>query len=342
MSDPTLEKAETSVSHTRLIGRMVSELPGPTLLVVGSLHGNEPAGALAARRVFDGLAAAGYRVERDAASCDSADGTGGYSAPPPLDPPPLMRGEFVAFTGNLRALAQGRRFIHRDLNRQWSPERIELIESHGPQADEDLEVVELKAELDAVLARARGTVYFIDLHTTSADGVPFSMVLRDAREQAFALQFHLPIMLGLLETVVGDLTEYLHDRGCVSLGIEGGQNERAASVDNHEAALQVALVAAGILPPRAVPALDDCRSRLEKSRGGLPRMMEIYSRHPITPADQFKMMPGYRNIQRIRRDELLAHDRNGEVRAREDGILLMPLYQAQGEEGFFLGREILA
>lgn len=337
MSDPTMERRQTPVSHTRLIGRMWSELAGPTLLVVGSLHGNEPAGVLAARRVFERLAAAGYRIERD-----PADTTPDYSGPPPLDPPPPLRGEFVAFTGNLRALAQGRRFNHRDLNRQWSPSRIAQIEAHGPQADEDHEVIELKRELDAVLARARGTVYFVDLHTTSADGVPFSMVLRDPRVQAFALNFHLPIMLGLLETVEGDLTEYLHNRRCLSLGVEGGQNDRAVSVDNLDAVLCVALVAAGVLPPKALPALDDSRNRLEKSRGGLPRMIEIYDRHPITAEDQFKMMPGYRNIQRIKRGELLAHDRRGEIRAQGDGILLMPLYQAQGEDGFFLGRELLA
>jgi succinylglutamate desuccinylase len=37
---------------------------------------------------------------------------------------------------------------------------------------------------------------------------------------------------------------------------------------------------------------------------------------------------------------LLARDDGGEIRAPFDGLLLMPLYQAQGSDGFFLGREV--
>ena len=37
---------------------------------------------------------------------------------------------------------------------------------------------------------------------------------------------------------------------------------------------------------------------------------------------------------------MLAHDRNGENLARENGFILLPLYQSQGSDGFFLVREI--
>ena len=36
----------------REIGRLVGEEPGPTLVIVAGIHGNEPAGTEAARRVF--------------------------------------------------------------------------------------------------------------------------------------------------------------------------------------------------------------------------------------------------------------------------------------------------
>ena len=51
------------------------------------------------------------------------------------------------------------------------------------------------------------------------------------------------------------------------------------------------------------------------------------------------MEPGFANIQRIQAGQLLARDRQGEIRAREDGVLVMPLYQRLGDDGFFLGKE---
>jgi succinylglutamate desuccinylase len=52
------------------------------------------------------------------------------------------------------------------------------------------------------------------------------------------------------------------------------------------------------------------------------------------------MEPGFRNFQSVSAGKLLARDHHGEVRAPLSGILLLPLYQAQGEDGFFLIREV--
>jgi succinylglutamate desuccinylase len=52
------------------------------------------------------------------------------------------------------------------------------------------------------------------------------------------------------------------------------------------------------------------------------------------------MEPGFRNIERVRRDQLLARHRGVEVRAARDGFVMLPLYQKQGTDGFFWGRGI--
>ena len=52
------------------------------------------------------------------------------------------------------------------------------------------------------------------------------------------------------------------------------------------------------------------------------------------------MKPGYSNFDPIRKGEVLGTDRNGKVSAIEKGLVLMPLYQKLGEDGFFIGREI--
>ena len=52
------------------------------------------------------------------------------------------------------------------------------------------------------------------------------------------------------------------------------------------------------------------------------------------------MKPGYKNFQKISKGEVLAEDRNGHIVSQYNGRILMPLYQKQGEEGFFIIKEI--
>jgi succinylglutamate desuccinylase len=52
------------------------------------------------------------------------------------------------------------------------------------------------------------------------------------------------------------------------------------------------------------------------------------------------MLPNYKNFQQVKKGQILAHDAQGPVKASNDGLLLMPKYQAQGDDGFFLIREL--
>jgi succinylglutamate desuccinylase len=300
----------------RLLGRVVSAEPGPTLLVVAGLHGNEPAGLAAARRFLE-----------------------------ELDPTtPGFRGSVVVLAGNLGAMAAGVRFLDRDLNRRWNDARLAELraarDSEEPLSREDGEQLELAWAIDEVFAAARGPVVFLDLHTTSAGGYPFGMIADDPAQRAFALQFQLPIILGLLEQIDGVLLEWMRNRGAVSLGIEAGRHDLSASADHHRAILQVALAAAGLFPAASVPGLEDAHDLLLEARGTLPRLMKVDRRHAITVEDRFVMEPGFANIQPIVKGQLLARDRTGEIRAVESGLLFMPLYQGLGDDGFFIGRAL--
>jgi len=99
---------------------------------------------------------------------------------------------------------------------------------------------------------------------------------------------------------------------------------------------------AGIVAESALPALPAYRERLARTRGELPAVLSVHHRHAIGPGDAFRMEPGFANIQRVHGDQVLAHDRRGEIRAPGAGFILMPLYQAMGNDGFFLGREVPA
>ena len=170
--------------------------------------------------------------------------------------------------------------------------------------------------------------------------MPFVVADGAERAQAFALAIPLPTFFGLIGKLSSALVPYLIQQGVIGIAVEGGQHEAASSVDHHEAVLWIALVAAGVLAAEALPDLAAFHALLADARHGLPQAIEVYHRHGIVPEDEFRMAPGFANLQPIARGTLLARDRRGEIRAPEDCLLVMPLYQGLGDDGFFLGREL--
>ncbi|MBX3221719.1 MAG: succinylglutamate desuccinylase/aspartoacylase family protein [Labilithrix sp.] len=302
----------------REIGRVVGDAAGPTLIVVAGIHGNERAGVGAVRRVLATLARRQGRV----------------------------MGELVAFAGNLGAMRQGVRYRERDMNRVWTPARVADLEARaaagGALDAEDHEQLELLGAIRAAIARARGPVYLVDLHTTSAHGLPFILFGDTLRQRKFASAIPLPLVIGLEEQVDGVLSAYFTTQGCVTFGVEGGQHDDPGSVDNLEAVVLLGAESAGLFGSGLLTETGAAHALLERRRGDLPRVMEVVSRHAITAADEFVMEPGFQNLARARAGQLLAKSRAGKVRAPKDGMVILPLYQGQGADGFFWGREVSA
>ena len=135
------------------------------------------------------------------------------------------------------------------------------------------------------------------------------------------------------------MLNYMNDRGYAAVGFEGGQNEAPSSIEHNEAALWTILVAAGCL--RRIGAA---------SRAGAEPTYPAHRRRsphpggPLSPCNRAGRP--FRHGTRLRQFSagcarpLLARDRRGEVRAGESGRILLPLYQSQGADGFFLVREI--
>lgn len=285
---------------------------GPTLIVVSGIHGNEPAGVRASIRVAEALEPLGGR----------------------------LRGRVVFLAGNVAALNAGQRYLERDLNRAWTDESVERVWARGDDGSpEDVEQRELLAELDPVLAEAEGPAYLLDLHTTSSEGGVFSTVSDTLPNRALALALPVPMVLGLEELVEGTLHEYLGRRGCISVAFESGQHADPSSVDRAEAAIWILLAATGLLDERDTPGLAGFRKGLARDVRSLPRAVEMRYRHGLEGEDGFRMRPGYRSFQRVQRGEALGDDRHGPIHAPESARILMPLYQVQGEDGFFIVRE---
>ena len=300
----------------REIGRVTSERRGPTLIVVAAIHGNEQAGIHAARRVIERL------KQSDVA----------------------LRGELFCIAGNVGAMRAGQRFHTRDLNRVWNEAQVRSLEERVAKEREldaeDREQLEILSAIRAAIARARGPVYLVDLHTTSAAGIPFVLFGDTLPQRAFVSGLPLPVVMGLEEAVDGVLSSYWTRHGCITFGVEGGQHDDPSSIDNLEAVLLLAAESAGLFEHGSVPETRAAHALLEQRRGDLPRVMEVVSRHAIAEGDAFTMEPGFKNLDHARAEQLLARDRNGEIRAPRDGLVLLPLYQKQGDDGFFWGRAV--
>ncbi len=289
----------------RVLGSHEAVSHGPTVVGIAGLHGNEPAGVRALESVLEGLASPGLG---------------------------LRRGRFVALAGNLPALEAGVRFVDRDLNRIWTGEE-------GQDGLEARERRELEALLHELREESTGPVYTVDLHTTSGGGPPFAIFADTLANRAFARALPVPIVLGLDQHLDGTLVDYTDRWGWVNLAFEAGAHTDRRSVGRAEAALWLLLGTAGLLEPDDT-RLSRAREALAGEARGFPRAVQVLYRHRITPEAEFRMRPGYKSFQTIRRGEVLATDRDGEIRAVRSGRLLMPLYQEWGSEGFFLARKV--
>ncbi len=298
--------------YPRTLGRYEGQEAGPLLICLGGIHGNEPAGILALQKVLSRLQA--------------------QQLP--------MRGTLVGLAGNLRALEAQTRFLDRDLNRLWLAERISQLDQLEDGCAETLEQRELLETLRQLIRGHRGEVFFLDLHTSSAEGQPFACIGDTIRNRRFARRFPVPVILGLEEQLEGALLEFLNNLGVITMGFEGGEHHAQDSVRYHQAAIWRALVGAGCLP-NSIPEAQQAAEDLRISRGSMPRWLGVRYRHAITPQDGFRMRPGYRNFRPVEKGEVVAEDRKqGEIATFYRARILLPLYQGMGDDGFFLALDI--
>jgi predicted deacylase len=284
------------------------------VVLIGGMHGNEPAGPRAIVRVLSVL------QERQLP----------------------LRGRVLGLAGNVGALQTGSRYLARDLNRGWT--RLEVGSLLDPCAGRDLpedrEQRELLSAIVPLIARAREPVVFLDLHSTSGDSPPFTCLSDVLRNRAVAFSFPVPVVLGIEEILDGTILGYLCDLGHVAVGVEGGRSDDPVTVARHECAIWSTLVAAGALRAEDAPELATQREQLRKAASGTPAVVEILHRHRVSAGDGFEMLPGFRSFMPVQKGQVVARDRNGEVRCPESGLMLMPRYQGQGEDGYFLAREV--
>ncbi len=310
------------MKEKRLIGRHTGQEKGPLLICFGGMHGNEPAGIQALSILFKLL-----------------------ELEPESNPDFRFRGRIVGFKGNLRAIENGVRFLNRDLNRQWRPEVVEYVLNTpvSKLRHEELEILELHtAVMEEIQDYQPDEVIVLDLHTTTAYGGIFSIATDDPKSVNIAVELHAPVITGLLEGIQGTTLHYFNAENIgvetTTVCFESGQHEETLSVNRAIAAIINCMRTIGCVRSEDVENRHDALL-IEYARG-LPKVSELITTHSIEPEDHFRMVPDYKNFQKVKQGEILAFDRNGPIEAIEDGLILMPLYQKQGEDGFFLIRAV--
>ena len=306
----------------RIIGRYTGQKKGPLLIVFGCMHGNEPAGYYAIDLMVKML-----EVE------------------PITNPNFKYKGRILGIIGNTKAFDKGIRFLKNDLNRCWEKKNIIKIENTpidklSAEEQELLEITNIiKKEIEEYQPK---NIYVLDLHTTSSKGGIFTIVPNKKKSVKIAMKLNAPVILGLLEGIQGTSSQYFNDEvlgvPTVSLSFESGNHNDILSVNRAIAALTNLLKIIGSINGKHIENRHNLL--LKEFSKGLPKLSKLLYKHQIKPYDSFKMEPGFQNFQKIKAGDLLAKDKNGYIYSSYDGRILMPLYQKQGDDGFFIIKEI--
>jgi succinylglutamate desuccinylase len=317
-----------SQQHTeRVIGTFEGDTPGPLIIVIAALHGNEPAGVQALEMVFDAL----EHERRD-------------------KPDFQFRGKLVGLIGNLQAFLTRQRFLERDLNRMWTEDFIQEIRASKSEelAEEDHEALDLfeciASEYQS--STAKNSV-FLDLHTTSAEGGVFSIPTDEGESLLLAQHLGAPAIVGLQASIPGTLLGFATEGGFslnhkpstltpLCIAFEAGQHESSHAITRSAIAIVRCLRAMKSISKTDVVDFEE--NLALPSLASIPPVVRFRYAHNIKEADEFKMRLGYANFQPIVQGEHLADDVHGPVLSPDNGLILMPLYQAKGSDGFFIVR----
>lgn len=303
----TIEKPARNID--RVLFEYHADPKAPCVVVFCGIHGNEKAGLKAVERLL------------------------------PMLQSEKLKGSLYVLSGNIPALAKDQRFIDEDLNRLWKRKFMNGFPFGHKEISENKDRKELLGIINEISTTMEGPLYFIDIHTTSATSVPFITIDDSLINRRFTSVFPVPVVLGIEEYLQGALLSYINQQGYVSLGFEAGEHHAEISVLNAESFLYMVFWVSGIMKADKA-LLYRHRNRLETNANKDHRFYEVTYRYGVQPGDAFCMYPGYENFQRVPGGKALARVNGEEIKTEKEAVIFMPLYQKQGEDGFFFVRKI--
>ncbi len=258
--------------------------PKPYIGIVASMHGNEPCGLAAIRK----LCSDALRKE--------------FS---------IKQGTLFLIHGNPEATAIGMRHTAEgtDLNRLFDYKFIESLPKARWSAEHHRAVAlrPLLSSLDAAL----------DIHSATAPTPPFGIVSHIASSRPLARQLALPYLTHGWEGpgMLGDrvMMQMLSFRDKPSIAVECGQHDDPHSVDRAHKTVVHFLVAVGMLAPEMAPALER-----------EPAMELLIVDAIKKPSVGFAFAGRFVGLQQTPAGALIGSDENLEVRCKRSCFVIMP------------------
>lgn len=303
------EQKEKFEKVSRIIGKYTSNKEGPLLFVTAGVHGNEPSGVRALQKVFKELEKA----------------------------KPEIKGTLIGVAGNTEALNENIRFVDEDLNRTWTEKNISAGKGETCEQREMFEIINVLEQYNEQDFPKR---YFLDCHTTSSPSVPYISVQVVNDNDKWAHEFPTYIIRGFSDIVYGCIDHYLSRIGITGFVFEAGQHTSKEAEENQEGMIWLALSKACNLDLNSISCYPECVTNFSEKNAPEQKTFEIIYRHGLENHDNFKMEPGFENFQKIEKGQLLAVHNRKEVRSEWDDYIFMPLYQPQGNDGFFVVKEV--
>ncbi|SFS96091.1 Succinylglutamate desuccinylase / Aspartoacylase family protein [Zhouia amylolytica] len=295
----------------RVLLRIEGEVSEPSVIFFCGIHGNEPAGVLAIQDLKERL------IKMS------------------------LKGSLYVFRGNIKAFQEGVRYIDKDLNRLWSRPWIDkMCKGVLRGAAEFEEQRALYEEIKNIINTKTGPLFFVDFHTTSSKTLPFITIDDAIINRRFSKLFPVPTVLGIEEYLNGPLLSFINQLGFLSIGFESGEHHDAEAVLNAKAFMLLTLCYSGLVDPNDLEDFNDHFNRLKKASDGKAHFYEVIERYTIKENEMFVMEPGFKSFQEVNKGELLAKCNGEPVLAKNNTMLFMPLYQPQGNDGYFLIRRI--
>jgi succinylglutamate desuccinylase len=301
---------EEALKHC--IGDVKGHINGPTIVAVAGIHGNEPTGVEAIEYLIDQL-----EPNKE-----------------------FLKGRFIGLRGNLKALEKNVRFVDEDMNRLWVTSMLDKIRRtpfEDLKSSERKEVKELLSILDPIVYSNEELIY-IDLHTFSNKGAMFTITPKETRHINLISTLKIPLVFGIEHTLIGTSMEYVEEAGHLGFAFESGTHGSEIAKHNAIAGLMTLMVDGGYFPAEKLDKFDMYFSYLMDKVDGFPHKLDFVYKHLIEEKDEFLMNPGFKNFDPVKKGDWLATDKHGKIKAQNDGYLLMPLYQQQGYDGFFIVR----
>ena len=292
-----------SENFERVIGNYHSNNE-KTIIFMSGIHGNEKSGIIALNKFFDDIQNSDINIE----------------------------GTIIGLIGNLNAVNQNLRYIDQDMNRIWG-KRMAKKEINSEQK----EALIIQNLINNIISlKKKRNISIIDLHNTSSSNGVFTIV-NNKNEAQLASNLKIPVINNLFSKVKGSFAQYYHSQNVATIVFEGGAIGDPASINNHEAGIWTFLEKKGFIQSKDIPEKvkknRDIMMNFSKSINGNYSVKYI---HKINQQDSFLMNPNMTNFQKIKKGEVVGHDKKGEVKSPKEGYLLMPLYQTKGTEGFYI------